>query len=139
MLRGYSALGSRDTDITVNALPIAGLILFLLGVAHSVLGERYILVRLFRRDNLPRLFGGTSFTIATLRFAWHITTVLWWGFAVLLWHLHGGRADPAFILRVIGVTALAAGLLPLVISRGRHLSWIALFAVAAIALLAAAD
>jgi hypothetical protein len=45
----------------------------LLALAHSYLGERYILTRLFRRDDLPRLLGGTGFTKRTLRFAWHLT------------------------------------------------------------------
>jgi hypothetical protein len=63
---------------------IAAFLAFAVGVVHSILGERYILVRLFRRNDLPKLFGGTAFTIRTLRFAWHITTVAWWGFAAIL-------------------------------------------------------
>lgn len=65
-------------------LEIAAFLAFAVGLVHSVLGERYILMRLFRRDDLPKLFGGTAFTIRTLRFAWHITTVAWWGFAMVL-------------------------------------------------------
>lgn len=52
------------------------------GAAHSYLGERYILIRLFRRPDLPHLFGSDLFTRRTLRFAWHLTTLAWWGFAV---------------------------------------------------------
>ena len=63
--------------------PAAALI-FLTGVAHSYLGERYMLVRLFKRDHLPKLFGGTEFTTGTPRFAWHLTTVAWWGLAYLI-------------------------------------------------------
>jgi hypothetical protein len=62
----------------------SALVLFAVGIVRSVFGERYILVRLFRRTDLPRLFGGTRFTTRTLRFAWHITTVAWWGFAAIL-------------------------------------------------------
>ena len=114
-------------------LQLAAALAFLLGLAHSVLGERYILVRLFRRDNLPKLFGGTEFTTRTLRFAWHITTILWWGFAVLLWQLASGPVNTSFILNVIGFTSIAAGLLPLIITRGKHLSWVVLFIIGAIA------
>lgn len=58
------------------AAPFAAAIaIYVTGIAHSYLGERYILTRLFRRDDLPRLFGGTAFTTATLRFAWHLTTI----------------------------------------------------------------
>lgn len=116
----------------------AAILLFLLGLAHSALGERYILVRLFRRDNLPRLFGGTAFTTRTLRFAWHITTVAWWGMAVLLWQAaSGGDLGRSAVLTVLGWTMLLSGVLPLVITRGRHLSWIVLFLVGGLALWAA--
>ena len=61
----------------------------LLAAAHSYLGERYILIRLFRREDLPKLFGGgTEFTTRTLRFAWHLTSVAWIAFlaiAALAW------------------------------------------------------
>lgn len=35
-----------------------------LGLAHSILGEKYILIRLFRRTDLPKLFGGTELPYA---------------------------------------------------------------------------
>ena len=60
-----------------TAFLIAAALAVLLGVAHSYLGERYILTRLFRRGDLPRLFGGVEFTQQTLRFAWHLTSVAW--------------------------------------------------------------
>ena len=56
-------------------LSIAAVLIGGTAVAHSVLGERYILVRLFRRENLPRLFGSDELTKRTLRFAWHLTSV----------------------------------------------------------------
>lgn len=65
-------------------LAIAALLFLLTGAAHSYLGERYILIRLFKRDNLPKLFGGTEFTTGTLRFAWHLLTLVWWGIAVVV-------------------------------------------------------
>jgi hypothetical protein len=119
-------------------LYLAAFLAVALGIAHSVLGERYILVRLFRRENLPKLFGGTEFTTRTLRFAWHITTVAWFGFGALL--LHAGRGDltSSGTLRIIGVTFILSGLLPLFITRGKHLSWLVLFAIGGIALWGAA-
>ena len=66
---------TQTTHADMTILQFAALLGFLLGVAHSVLGERYILTRLFRRENLPTLFGGTEFTTRTLRFAWHLTTI----------------------------------------------------------------
>ncbi|MBP3983849.1 hypothetical protein J5837_05350 [Pseudoxanthomonas helianthi] len=111
----------------MTALHAAALLIFLLGLAHSVLGERFILVRLFRRDNLPKLFGGTEFTARTLRFAWHITTVAWWGIAVLLWTAASGNPTRTSVLTVLGYTLVLSGILPLALTRGRHLSWLVLF------------
>ncbi len=53
-----------DVLLVAAALLAAGV-----GAAHSYLGERYILTRLFRRQDLPKLFGSDWFTRRTLRFA----------------------------------------------------------------------
>ena len=112
--------------MTGAALPLAAGLLVAVGLAHSVLGERYILRRLFRRD-LPALFGDDAFTKRTLRFAWHVTTVAWWGIAgLLVWGLGDAQAS----LRWISATFAATGLVALVGSRGRHLSWVVFVAVA---------
>lgn len=117
-------------------LYFAAALIALLGLAHSVLGERYILTRLFRRD-LPKLFGGPELTRSTLRFAWHLTTVLAWALAALLVQLAGPHAA-ADLVRTIGWALLLSGLLPLVSTRGRHLSWVILFAAGGLCLASAA-
>ena len=53
-------------------LYLAAFLAVAVGIAHSYLGEHYILIRLFRRDGIPTLFGSPEFTIRTLRFAWHL-------------------------------------------------------------------
>lgn len=111
---------------------IAAVILLFVGLAHSYLGERYILTRLFRRTDLPPLFGSDAFTRHTLRFAWHITTLTWWGLAVLLIQLEEGVAH-GILGRTIAVTALGCGIVAFVGSRGRHLAWLAFLAVALLA------
>lgn len=103
----------------------AAILLVLLGLAHSILGERYILIRLFRRD-LPYLFGSPEFTRRTLRFAWHLTTLMAWSFAILLVQLNGSHT-PQALVSTIGWTLLLSGLLPLFVTRERHLSWVILF------------
>ena len=120
-------------------LYLAALLAVALGLAHSILGERYILMRLFRRDNLPTLWGGTAFTTGTLRFVWHETTVALLGFAVLLIQLGQGGLTAVACAQTLGWTLIAAGLLPLVLTRGRHPSWIALFIIGGIALAHAAQ
>jgi hypothetical protein len=115
----------------------AAFLVFVTGCAHSYLGERYILLRLFRRGNLPKLFGGTEFTAGTLRFAWHITTVAWWAIALLLVFAAHNTLSPAIVLHVIAGAALVSAVLPLVFTRGKHLSWAAFLLVGLLVLLAA--
>ena len=115
-------------------MQIAALLVFALAMAHSILGERYILVRLFRRHDLPKLFGSAQFTVRTLRFAWHITSVAWIGFAALLVQIGQDRLTPANAAQIIGLTSIASGLLPLILTRGKHLSWLVLFAIGGISL-----
>ena len=107
-----------------------------IGVAHSYLGERYLLMRLFRQP-LPPLFGGDEFTRKTLRFAWHITTLAWFGFAALLLLLYLDDWSRTNALAVIGGTFAVTGLTALVASRGKHLSWIVFGAIAIISFAAA--
>ena len=102
---------------------IAAFLAFVVGIAHSVLGERYILVRLFRRTELPKLFGSTLFTMRVLRFAWHLTTIAWWGFAVILVLLARRSVSPHNLYNVLAVTFLITGAITFAISRGRHLAW----------------
>lgn len=115
-------------------LYVAAVLITALGLVHSWLGERYILIRLFRRGELPMLFGGTEFTQQTLRFAWHLTTVLAVGFAVVLVLLAGGGAAQT-LAAGMGWTLVVAGLLPLLGTGGRHLSWLVLFAAGVLCLL----
>ena len=118
-------------------LYIAAAFTFVIGVIHSVLGERYILIRLFRRNNLPKLFGGSDFTKQTLRFAWHITTIAWWGFSAIL-VLMANRSISDFNLSIVlSITFLSTGLIALIASRGKHLSWVVFLFIACICLYSA--
>ncbi|MEX0734061.1 MAG: hypothetical protein WDZ66_04890 [Steroidobacteraceae bacterium] len=115
-------------------LLVAALAAFTVGLAHSVLGEKYILMRLFRRPDLPKLFGDSAFTARTLRFAWHLTTVAWWGFAAMLLLASRHALAPGNTLAVLAATMLATGAIILVASRGRHLAWPVFAAIGLIAL-----
>jgi hypothetical protein len=109
---------------------IAALLLFTLGVAHSWLGEKFILIPLFRRRNLPHLFGSDLFTKRTLRFAWHLTTIAWWGMAAILLALSSDApvTSARTLPKVIAVTFLTSAVISFYGSRGRHLAWIVFLA-----------
>ena len=117
----------------MNSYHVAAAVLAVaVGLAHSWLGERYILMRLFRRQDLPHLFGSDEFTRRTLRFAWHLTTVAWLGAAALLLVLASSPPDASarVLSGAIAATFLASAVVALVGSRGRHLSWVVFLIIA---------
>jgi hypothetical protein len=115
------------------ALYLAALVTVAIGTAHSWLGERYLLMRLFLRDDLPKLFGSAEYTRRTLRFAWHVTTVAWLGFAVLLVMLAHPPVSTQALGGVIGAVFLLHFGIALFGSRGRHYSWVAFLVIGALA------
>jgi hypothetical protein len=99
--------------------------------------RKYILIRLFRRDDLPKLFGGTEFTVRTLRFAWQLTSVAWWAAAAPFFLLAQGPLSSATVSGVLAAMLLVSGGVTLIASRGRHLAWLDFLAIGLIALYAA--
>ena len=108
---------------------IAAIILICIGLVHSYLGERYILMRLFKRDNIPHLFGSDHFTKGTLRFCWHVMSFAVFGFAAILLHT---PSHNAFVLQVIAWVFSMSAVLSFYFTKGKHLSWIAFLAIAAL-------
>ncbi len=118
------------------ALYLAAVLIVAVGIAHSYLGERYVLRRLFRRADLPKLFGDEMFTKRTLRFAWHITTIAWFGLAAIVLQLAHPPLSATTTGLIVGITFFLHGVIALVGSRGKHLSWIAFFAISALTIAA---
>jgi len=113
-------------------LLIGAISLLIIGVIHSYMGEKYLLIRLFRRDDLPKLLGSDWFTKRVLRFAWHLTTLAWWGFAAILYVLSTPSVNVQNeILIIISVVFSLSGIFSLLFSRGQHLSWLFFFTIAA--------
>jgi hypothetical protein len=116
------------------ALYLAALALVGISFSHSYLGERYLLMRLFRRrEQLPRLFGSTEYTQRTLRFACHVTSVAWLGFAALLLLAARAPVDTPTLGAVVGAVFALHFAIAFGGSRGRHYSWVVFLAVALLA------
>lgn len=103
-----------------------------LGLFHSIAGERYLVRRLLRRENLPKLFGNDSFTRLTIRYAWHLLTIAVFGLsALLVWAAQPAPPEgAAFLARLVSITWFVGAAWAVVATRGRHLSWIVLLAAA---------
>ena len=112
-------------------LATAATLCFVIGIIHSYLGERFILIRLFRSSRIPPLFGNDFFTRRTLRFAWHLTTIAWWGLGYLTWAVSRHPADPTrVVLMTVGTVFFFSGAVAFGFSKGKHLSWIVFWAIA---------
>ena len=112
-------------------LIIGAILAVLIGAAHSYLGEQYILVRLFRRSDLPQLFGSDTFTKQTLRFAWHLTTIAWIGLAsvILIGVVVPSSDQLSTILKAISITFFISSVVTLAASKGRHFAWIVFLSI----------
>jgi hypothetical protein len=115
------------------ALYLAALALVGVSFSHSYLGERYLLMRLFRRHDLPKLFGTAEYTKRTLRFAWHITSIAWLGFAALLVMAAHGPLTLSAVGALVGAVFALHFALSFGGSRGRHYSWVVFLGVALVA------
>lgn len=107
-----------------------------IGLIHSYLGEKYILMRLFRQP-LPKLFGDDTFTKQTLRFVWHLLSVAWFGFAAIMLLHYVGDTSASSQLYAVTATFAVTALTALIASRGKHLSWIVFGAIAILCYVAA--
>jgi hypothetical protein len=119
------------------ALLVSAGLTALLGIVHSGLGEARLIGPLLAPENRTGLLARSGFARSVLRFAWHLTSIAWWGLAAILAALAlaaPGRSEAA-VLAVIAVTLGSTGLLILAISRGRHLAWPVFLLAAGLAVL----
>jgi hypothetical protein len=113
----------------------AAALAFLVGLAHSVLGERLIFHRL-RQGSLVPTNGGTLLGERHVRIlwaSWHVLTVFGWGIAsILLWlSLHpSGTSSTGFIEHAIAISMLCGSVLVFVGTKARHPGWAGLLGVA---------
>ena len=118
-------------------LVAAAVLAFVIGLVHSVLGERLIFRRL-RTGQLVPTNGGTVLRedhVRILWASWHVLSVFGWGIAAILLSLSfqalPGR-EAAFIERSIVISMLCGAMLVFVGTRAKHPGWVGLLGVAAL-------
>ena len=112
----------------------SGLLTVILALIHSIVGEILIINPLQKVEGLPAMFGSVGLTKQTLRLAWHITTLLAFGLAAVLFYYSQFSAfdsSQIFVLKSISITYFASFFVALVGSRGKHIAWF-VFLLAAI-------
>ena len=115
----------------------AGLLAIVVGLIHSILGERLIFSRM-RRHGLVPTYGKPVLKQRHVRIlwaSWHIVTIFGWGFAATLLKLAGsdgaGLSNQFIMINVIVCMLIASGLV-LFATKGRHPGWVGLLMVAAL-------
>jgi hypothetical protein len=118
-----------------TALLVSAGLTGLLGVAHSALGEARLIGPLLAPEHRAGLLAKSAFARGILRFAWHLTSLAWWGLAAILVAVAvaaPGQAE-APVLIAVAATLGISGLVILAMSRGRHLAWPIFLAAAGLA------
>jgi len=115
-----------------TALLIAALLIIVIGLVHSWLGEVRLIGPLLDVQKRRGILAKSAFARQTLRFAWHLTTIAWWGFGAVLASYAFSALDNSatYVLGSIAVTFFVTGIVTLVVSRGRHLAWPVFMAIA---------
>lgn len=116
----------------------AATLTFVVGLVHSVLGERLVFRRMRQTGAIPTN-GGSVLREGHVRIlwaSWHVATVLGWCVASALFWLSlpfSGEQGAPFVARPIVAAMLACSLLVLVGTKGRHPGWVAFLGVAVLA------
>ena len=109
----------------VISLILGALTMAALAGLHSYIGETRLLQRLLAMPALPSLNGSIDYTRAILRWAWHLTSVAWLGFAGVFVALTQIPVDARLPIGFILVACLGlSAIIVFVVTRGRHLAWI---------------
>ncbi len=118
-----------------TSLALAASLVFLVGLAHSWLGEVRLLGPLLAPGTRQGILEKSAFARRILRFAWHLTTLAWWGTGAMLAAFSLSPIDRGgkIALAAAATTFFVTGLVILATSRGRHLAWPVFFAIAALA------
>lgn len=123
--------------MTMTFLLVAAILAIAIGVVHSWLGERRLIGPLLSPERRHGILASSAFARQVLRFAWHLTTIAWWGFAFILVVLAASPLDPQgrHVLTVVAATFLVTGIVILAVSGGRHLAWPVFLAIAGLSVL----
>ena len=110
-----------------TALLVAGSLAVVGAAAHSYFGERYIIIPLTQRDDLPHTpLGDDKATARMLRSNWHFFTVAVLTLAGVLFAFAQNSVEGGgeIAVRILAVYAAVFAVFNLVRSRGRHFVWL---------------
>jgi len=123
--------------MTLFAAMIIAAIVSLIAVSalHSIAGEKLLLTPMFERRGNKVLDNALARLV--LRFAWHLTSILWIMMAIILYVLvFSPEHLPSTILLTFGIGFMVVGIFDLIVSKARHMGWPVLTAIGVFCLIA---
>jgi len=112
----------------------AGIVAFVVGLIHSILGEVLVFKKMRREGMIPS-FGGDILKESNVRIlwaTWHALTILGWGMAFLLLALASQSPTTeiySLTANTVAVSTLTSSVLVLLATKGRHPGWVGLLCV----------
>ncbi|WP_074410377.1 MULTISPECIES: hypothetical protein [Aquimarina] len=118
-------------------LCIAGILCFLLGIVHSILGEYLIFNSKRNKGSLVPSKKNEALKERHLRIlwaTWHLASVFGWGIGAILIKISAEQnelnpTNIGFIIQSIMYTMFLASLLVLVGTKGKHPGWVVLLLI----------
>lgn len=118
----------------MNYLVISSILLFILGLAHSAMGEWLIFRKKREPGHIVPTLSGADLRQRHLRIiwaTWHFASVLGWCVSFILWFL---SAQPSvlstivgvYVVRAIAISCLFGSLLVAIGTREKHPGWVVL-------------
>lgn len=100
----------------------------LAAIVHSFFGEKLLIGPLLAKRGNSVLEHELARML--IRFAWHVTSLMWIIMAIILYALSFSPKDlPAVIFVSFGVGFLTVGIFDLIASRAKHIGWPVLTAI----------
>ena len=120
---------------------LSAAVLFCIGILHTVVaewkGDRRLVWRITRLTLFDSDDDKDALAKRIVRLAWHATSLVWCGCAVVLAYLAFVEASGPVIavVRILSAVFLLHSALSLAVARGRHSSWLGFLIVAALSFL----
>lgn len=111
-----------------HSLLIAAVLIAAIAVVHTLLGERLVIGPLLAGE-VPRLGGSSRFMRRTVRYAWHLTSLIAVGFAALLFYYAKEPRQHVMAIKIVSATFILSSLLAVIMTRGKHFSWVVFLAI----------
>jgi len=113
---------------------IAGILAVLLGIIHSVLGEKLIFRRLSQGDPIPAPWNKTlsGQRMRSIRSSWHLVSFFGWGIAAILLRMSFQAATEEYVIfakNTFVVTFFITAIYWFIGTKGKHPAWIVLLLI----------